>query len=658
MPTSNRNLFRPATRLSLLALFLAASALADPLDQWTRRHPFPNWAAVAFGGNQFVTVGESGAVRSSSDGVTWTARNAATANSLADVLYANGKFVAVGAAGTIRVSANGADWAAASSGVASSLAGIAYGGGTYVIVGSSGTVLTSTNATSWTQQSGISPTLALQSVTYGGNLFVAMTGVGELIQSPDGITWSAQPSQGGNPSRVTCVNNRFVIVDYGTKLSTNGIDWDYTNFVYPVLANIVYGAGYYVGVGNAVGSGNGGSILYSQNLTNWTTAVNDSTSYAFSGVAFGNGTFVAVGLHGLIRTSTDHLNWTVRSQTLTYLGNLYGVKYINKEFVAVGIGQVSPGGVGEDSPLLFSGAPGDNWYRRPSGTFSTSWALTYGQGLYVVVSSFGLRTSTNGINWVNAGSGLGGQTEAITYGANLFVVTSSNGGIASSSDGATFIARTSGTTRNLWGVAYGNGLFVAVGQGSTTGAFVTSPDGTNWTSHSSVNLRNIAFGNGTFVIVGDAGYLASGNGLSWTQRGSGTAGTINGVGYGDGFFIAVGDGGYLATSPDGTTWTPRNSGTALPLQRVAFGDRTFVVTGSSGTILESASTVPSLLSKPGVGGVELDLVGGFDRTYLLQSTTNLASPAWNPLTTLVSGQRQFTDPDVSAPKKFYRLTLP
>jgi len=138
MPTSNRNLFRPATRLSFLALFLASSALADPLDQWTRRHPFPNWAAVAFGSNQFVTVGESGAVRSSPDGVTWTARNAATANSLADVLYANGKFVAVGASGTIRVSANGADWAAASSGVASSLAGIAYGGGTYVVVGSSG----------------------------------------------------------------------------------------------------------------------------------------------------------------------------------------------------------------------------------------------------------------------------------------------------------------------------------------------------------------------------------------------------------------------------------------------------------------------------------------------------------------------------------------
>ena len=581
---------------------------------------------------------------------------------LYDVLFANGEFVAVGSLGAICVSANGTDWSAVSSGVATTLTGVAYGNGTYVAVGSSGTVLTSTNSLSWTKQGGISTSLALQSITYGNNLFLAITGAGEIIQSPDGMTWTSQPAQGGNPSKVTFVNNRFVIVDYGMKLSADGTNWASPNYVYPVLTNLIYAGGYYVGVGSGVGSGNGGSILYSQNLTNWTTAINDASSYGLSAVAYGNGTFVAAGMHGLIRTSTDHLNWPIRKQSLTYLGNLYGIKYINNEFVAGGTGGVSPGGYGEYSPLLFSGPPGgNNWYARPSGVFSAIWDLACGQGRYVVVNASGLTTSTNGSNWTSVSSGLSSQLAGLTFANNLFVLTAWGGGISTSPDGLTWTARTSGSTRNLWGVAYGNGLWVAVGQAfSSTGAYITSGDGLNWTNHSfSPNLRNIAFGGGTFVIVGDSGYLASSTtGLSWTQRGSGTSGAIYGVCYGDTNFVAVGTSGYMASSSDGASWTLRNSGTTTTLERVAYGGGTFVATGDGGLLIQSASTLPSLVSKNVAGGIELDLVGGFDRSYVLEATTNLNALGWSPLTTLSSGQRQFTDTDKSPPHKFYHLKLP
>jgi hypothetical protein len=639
-------------------LLLAGPVLGDPLDQWTRRHPFPNWAGAAFGANRFVIVGEIGAIQSSSDGVVWTAQSSGTANALADVVFANGRFVAVGSSGTILTSTNGSNWTAAASGVSAALAAVTYGNGIYVAVGASGTVLTSGNGINWTNQSGgITPSLNLKSVAFGNNLYVAITGAGEIIVSPDGVTWTSQPSQGGTPYRVAYLNTNFVIVDYGMKFSADGTNWTAANYVYPVLVAMTYAGGYYVGAGT------GGSIQYSANGTSWTAATTYNSTYDLSAITYGNGVFVAVGLHGLIRSSTDHLNWPISNQTLTYLATLYGVKYINNEFVVVGDFGIGPGGVGEYCPILFSGPPGGNWYRRASGSFNTFWDVAYGQGMYVIATaSAGLRISTNGIDWSSVGSGLANQQAGLTYASNLFVLTGWNGGISTSPDGLTWTPRTSGTTRNLWGVTYGNGMYIAVGQSfsSSIGAYITSGDGLTWTNHSfSSNLRNIAYGAGTFVIVGDSGYIASSTtGLSWTARGSGTAGAIYGVCYGGGYFVAVGAAGYLATSPDGATWTVRNSGISTELERVAYGNGTFVVTGTGGTIIQSASIFPALLAAKRAGGMEVDLVGGMDRSYVLETTSNLTSAAWTPLTTLTSGQRQFTDPDTAAAGKFYRLTVP
>lgn len=640
----------------VLSLLVAASVWADPLDHWTRRHPFPSWAGAAFGADRFVTVGELGAIWSSSDGVAWSAQSSGTANSLSDVVFAQGRFVAVGAGGTILTSTNGLDWSPVPSGVTTSLAGVTYGNGIYVAVGPSGTVLTSGTGLSWTQQSGISASLALKSVAYGTNLLLAITGTGDIIESRDGLTWTAQPSVGGTPYHVGFLNNQFVIVDYGLKFSPDGTNWTYVNYVYPVLQAMTYVGGCYVGAGT------GGSIQFSADGTNWSAATAYQSTYDLAAITCGNGTFVAAGGHGLIRSSTDRLNWPIRNQSLSNLGNLYGVKYLNHEFMVVGDFAVGPGGVGEDCPILCSPRPG-SWYRRSSGSFNTFWDVAYGQGMYVIATaSAGLRISTNGNDWVSVGSGLSSQLAGVTFANNLFVLTAWGGGIATSPDGLTWTARTSGSTRNLWGAAYGQGMYLAVGQSfsSGTGAYVTSGDGIHWTNHSlSANLRNIAYGGGAFVIVGDNGYLASSTtGLSWTPHASGAAGTIYGVCYGDGYFVAVGTSGFLATSPDGASWTPRASGLGNTFARVAYGNGTFVATADTGTIIQSASTLPLLTAKTNGSGVQLALAGGFDRAYLLLVTTNVAAGPWSSLTTLASGQRQFTDTDTVAARKFYRLTLP
>ena len=67
--------------------------------------------------------------------------------------------------------------------------------------------------------------------------------------------------------------------------------------------------------------------------------------------------------------------------------------------------------------------------------------------------------------------------------------------------------------------------------------------------------------NGLFVTVGNVGsILTSSDGISWTERTSGTTKNLYGVTYGGGLLVAVGDNGTIITSSSGTSWTSRTSG--------------------------------------------------------------------------------------------------
>jgi hypothetical protein len=146
------------------------------------------------------------------------------------------------------------------------------------------------------------------------------------------------------------------------------------------------------------------------------------------GVAYGNGTFVAVGWFGTILTSPDGVTWTARA--LGTSGWLEGVTYGNGLFVAVGY----------------------------TGT--------------IVGYSGTILTSPDGVNWTLQASGTSNLLYGVTYGDGLFVVVGSGGAILTSPDGVTWTRQTAVTRNWLYGVTYGNGTFVAVGEYST---ILTSP---------------------------------------------------------------------------------------------------------------------------------------------------------------------------------------
>lgn len=147
--------------------------------------------SVFWTGGQFLAVGAGGALRASTNGVSWALRTSGTSNDLYGITLGGLNFVAVGAFGTIRTSITSVDWTARSSGVTSSLHDVAWNGSIFVAVGHGNVVLSSPNSIDWHLQPAPAPLgpadqAALNDVVWGGNNhWVAVGNFGEIIYSSD-----------------------------------------------------------------------------------------------------------------------------------------------------------------------------------------------------------------------------------------------------------------------------------------------------------------------------------------------------------------------------------------------------------------------------------------------------------------------------------------
>ena len=121
------------------------------------------------------------------------------------------------------------------------------------------------------------------------------------------------------------------------------------------------------------------------------------------------------------------------------------------------------------------------------------------------------QASADGITWTSRSSAADNIWRSVTYGNGLFVAVSSSGTgnrVMTSPDGITWTSRTSAVDNNWYSVTYGNGLFVAVSGTGTGNRVMTSPDGITWTSRSSAtdnDWLSIAYVDGLFVAVSGTG---------------------------------------------------------------------------------------------------------------------------------------------------------
>lgn len=285
---------------------------------------------------------------------------------------------------------------------------------------------------------------------------------------------------------------------------------------------------------------------------------------SFDTVTFGNGLFVATSRsdgptpHSSIYTSADGVTWSLAKGLP---GALYGIRYVNDRFVAVG-----------GNGLILESPDGQLWGDVSSpGSAAHLSDVAYGLSQYVAVggelditshNTTRILSSPDARVWQDALSEPGAHVSSICSGNSLFAAVGSAGQVWVSGNGQTwkkfFIETQPGEGGALAQVAFGNNHFVAV---ANPPAIVASSDGYSWRNvwigpNSAALLRGIAYANGLFVAVGWRGtILTSPTGLTWTNRSVGSN-ALESIAHGNGTFVAVGSSGIL-TSLDGVQWVPR-----------------------------------------------------------------------------------------------------
>lgn len=250
---------------------------------------------------------------------------------------------------------------------------------------------------------------------------------------------------------------------------------------------------------------------------------------SWSGIAYGDGKFVAVGgPNGLAVTANDGVSWSsaaspvVFDQFMGEYGQWQSVAYGNGKFVAVG---------GQDYTNKAAHSTDGSTWTEVTMPAAKDWSsVAFGGGTFVA-ASYGspayLAKSTDGINWtqiatfpalVNPAGVSAGYFLRVAYLNDRFYVfeTSDTASQVTGNLVNNYAYSTNGGSTWTTGLfpiykpsamAYGNGTYVVLKGNSNSGSdqAAYSTNGTSWTAitlPSTKTWDSIAFTNGQFVAVG------------------------------------------------------------------------------------------------------------------------------------------------------------
>ncbi|MES2467613.1 MAG: hypothetical protein V4675_09960 [Verrucomicrobiota bacterium] len=334
---------------------------------------------------------------------------------------------------------------------------------------------------------------------------------------------------------------------------------------------------------------------------NWAVRASTSTEH-IRAVAYGAGAFVAVD--GRPLRSTDGATWT-RPQW-TGSGEMLHVFYVGNRFLALG----------------------DNyyWVSNQDGTAATRFFVNYlqpgGETDAAVVNGVVLVTGT----YLSTGSAL----LRMDAGSNVLAEVNSF----------------PSTDTIYWVVSTGTEFLASAG-----GAIYASSDGLGWVLRHPGHVDEPLF-HGGFLFA--SGKVSTDGGATWPLNTAQNAPLL----YGGGYFLRLSFGQPL-TSVDGITWTERESGTTDDLSSVAFGNNTFVAVGYGGRITTSSAVTPSpALAVPAltvVPSVTIKWASQSGRWYEVETSPNMTT--WTKTEDLIpgSGQEMTRSFDQTGAQKFFRV---
>jgi hypothetical protein len=440
------------------------------------------------GAGGFVAVGLY-YLLNSPDGTTWYATEGDSASA---VVHGNGEFVTVNnftfdvytSPGSSTAVGGTNIWAA--NNVYYSFNAIDWDGSAYVAVGPNGTVGTSIDGIDWTNFNTSVTGGQLNAIAYGtsaalpgANLFVA-GGAGNsqqpvVVWSLDGYNWGLDT----DPSIYTnfqfynwfitglaygAVNNSppvFVatINTYQGFSGYNSVIFTSTNFslfgpiwapVYTNKLNVLNGIACgenTLGQSLFVAVGNGGTVVLSTDPSvpsSWTPPINPPTSSSLNAVAYGGGSFAAVGMYGTIFYSSDGGASSWNSSILLPTDSSVtfdSVAYGNGMFVAAGYyesAEFVPVGV-----IYTSSDAGAFWIQQasiftpPTTSQPLFSSVTFANGLFVAVSKDtgnggAIFVSPDGVNWTQSTIATPGSLNAVASGNYQYIAVGNSGEILGS----------------------------------------------------------------------------------------------------------------------------------------------------------------------------------------------------------------------------------
>lgn len=244
----------------------------------------------------------------------------------------------------------------------------------------------------------------LSCVMYGNGLFVTAGSPSNYYFSEDGVLWGRGTTSGGAVVDTlydgVYGDGRFVVVGSNSTgqvisyASEDGLVWIKGNL--DVLTGALYGIAYANGTFVAVGSTVGSSLVVaSTDGIVWTGNLKTSP-VTFYDVASGNGLFVAVGTGGMAAASPDGIAWSGDFAIGKDFVDINGITCGGGRFVAVG--NVTGTGAG-----IYFSDDGLAWsvnVNKGSGGISSLQDVTYCHGYFVAVSIDGIAAySPQGISW-------------------------------------------------------------------------------------------------------------------------------------------------------------------------------------------------------------------------------------------------------------------
>lgn len=318
------------------------------------------------------------------------------------------------------------------------------------------------------------------------------------------------------------------------------------------------------------------SSLRADPLDQWQQRYPLPTEKNLTGIAHGNGLFIAVGRNGTILTSADGLNWT--NQWFPIGNMLQAVTFGDGLFVAVGSTNRPSG---SSQRLILTSSDGVNWTNRIASATNQGglFEVNHIEGRFWAFGQNKVITSPNGLAWTEQPTGANQPPSAlIAFGNDRFVAVGNRGAIWTSADGITWTQRNSGTLIDLSSVTYGRDGFVAVGGQQTV---LTSPDGVTWIRRipaglpKSYNLGSLTYASGVYLAsAGTVPAVRSEDGINWMTVDN--LKEFSSVTFGDGRFVAVGFGGSINTSSNGINWT-LHTWPDFPTRGMVFGRSKFVI---------------------------------------------------------------------------------